>query len=121
MAIMKLQVGKRGWSPQFLRMRRQRAGMNPSRLPVTMQLCVVAFGLLALMVSACHRSADQSLTRAAEAWDSGDYKSSAEEYERYLYQSPTGEKSPEARFQLANIYYFKLKRYDQARSHYTTF
>jgi len=95
--------------------------MNPSRLPVTMLLCVAAFGLLALMASACHRSADQSLTRAVEAWDSGDYKSSAEEYERYLYQSPTGEKSPEARFQLANIYYFKLKRYDQARAHYTAF
>ena len=80
--------------------------------------------LLALVIamnSACHRDAEQSLTRAVEAWDSGDYKAAAEEYERYLYQRPTGDKAPEARFQLANIYYFKLQRYDQARANYTAF
>lgn len=77
--------------------------------------------LMAVFVSACHRDAEQSLTRAAEAWDSGDYKVAAEEYERYLYQRPTGDKAPEARFQLANIYYFKLQRYDQARANYAAF
>jgi tetratricopeptide (TPR) repeat protein len=74
-----------------------------------------------VLADACHRDADQTLARAVEAWDSGDYKSSAEEYERYLYQRPTGEKAADARFQLANIYYFKLRRYDQARAGYVTF
>ena len=52
---------------------------------------------------------------------SGDYKLAAEEYERYLEKDPDSEKAAEARFQLANIYYFKLQRYDQARANYTTF
>ena len=50
--------------------------------------------LVLAMVSACHRDAEQSLTRAVEAWDSGDYKVAAEEYERYLYQHSTGAKAP---------------------------
>jgi tetratricopeptide (TPR) repeat protein len=74
-----------------------------------------------ILVSACRRDAEQSLTRAVEAWDSGNYKLAVEEYERYLYQRPTGDKAPEARFQLANIYYFKLQRYDQARVNYVAF
>jgi tetratricopeptide (TPR) repeat protein len=78
-------------------------------------------GLIIVVASACHRDAEQSLTRAVEAWDSGNYKTAAEEYERYLYQRPTGDKAPEARFQLANIYYFKLQRYDQARANYSAF
>lgn len=69
----------------------------------------------------CHRDVERLLTRAVEAWDSGDYKLAAEEYERYLYQRPSGEKAADARFQLANIYYFKLRRYDQARAQYNAF
>ncbi len=82
---------------------------------------LVCLMLAALAVGACHRDAGQSLTRAVEAWDSGDYKLAAEEYERYLYQNPTGDKAPDARFQLANIYYFKLQRYDRASANYTAF
>jgi tetratricopeptide (TPR) repeat protein len=77
--------------------------------------------LILAFASGCRRDVEQSLTRAVEAWDSGDYKLAAEEYERYLYHHPTGEKASEARFQLANIYYFKLRRYDQARANYTAF
>src|SRR5256885_13478390 len=91
----------------------------PGRL-VLLPVLLIACSMLVL-VSACRRDAEQSLTRAVEAWDSGDYKLAAEEYERYLYQHPTGDKAPEARFQLANIYYFKLQRYDQARANYTAF
>lgn len=69
----------------------------------------------------CSRDVEQSRRRAVEAWDSGDYKLAAEEYERYLEKDPEGEKAAEARFQLANIYYFKLQRYDQARANYTAF
>lgn len=72
-------------------------------------------------VSCSPRDAEQSLTRAVQAWDSGDYKLAAEEYERFLGQYPNGDKTSEARFQLANIYYFKLRLFDQARSHYAAF
>lgn len=83
--------------------------------------CVALLLLLCLVfvAGACRRDAEHTLERAVEAWDSGDYRLAAEEYEHYLYQRPTGEKAPDARFQLANIYYFKLRRYDQARAHYT--
>jgi len=77
--------------------------------------------LIAALASACKRDTEQSLTRAVEAWDSGDYKLAAEEYELYLSKYPTSQKAPEARVQLANIYYFKLGRYDQARANYTVF
>lgn len=76
---------------------------------------------MVVLVSACRRDAEQSLMRAVEAWDSGDYQVAAEEYERYLSQRPTGDQAPQARFQLANIYYFKLQRYDQARVNYAAF
>lgn len=74
-----------------------------------------------MTASGCHRDIERSLAQAVEAWDSGDYNRAAEEYERYLYQSPSSEKAPDARFRLANIYYFKLRRYDQARDHYNAF
>lgn len=77
--------------------------------------------ILAGVAGACHRDLEQPLTRAVEAGDSGDYKLAAEEYERYLSQNPTGEKRADARFQLANIYYFKLQLYDQARANYASF
>jgi tetratricopeptide (TPR) repeat protein len=77
--------------------------------------------ITAMIVSGCHRDIERSLARAVEAWDSGDYNLAAEEYERYLQQRPSSEKAPDARFQLANIYYFKLRRYDQARDHYNAF
>ena len=87
---------------------------------VLLPVLVIACSML-LLLSACRRDAEQSLTRAVEAWDSGDYKLAVEEYERYLYQRPTGDKAPEARFQVANIYFFKLQRYDQARVNYVAF
>ena len=76
---------------------------------------------LSLFATGCKRDVKQSLERAVEAWDSRDYKLAAEEYEHYLSLDPSSEKAAEARFQLANIYYFNLHLYDQARAHYTTF
>ncbi|MFY9608040.1 MAG: tetratricopeptide repeat protein [Blastocatellia bacterium] len=69
----------------------------------------------------CKRDSNESLERAVEAWHSANYKLAAEEYERYLSLDPTTEKAADARFQLANIYYYNLQRYDQARAHYATF
>ena len=92
----------------------------PRRLVViSLLLCLI---LATMLAGGCGRgSVDQSLARAAGAWDSGDYKLAAAEYERYLEEGPSNEKAAEARFQLANIYYFKLQRYDQARANYTLF
>src|SRR5688572_8098829 len=76
-----------------------------ARLCFVLVLVLVVFGT----VTGCHRDIERSLARAVEAWDSGDYNLAAEEYEKYLSQRPSSEKAPEARFQLANIYYFKLR------------
>lgn len=73
--------------------------------------------LFAFAVS-CKRSTENTPQRAAEAWDSGDYKLAADEYEQYIERNPAGEQSLDARFKLANIYYFNLRRYEQARAHY---
>ena len=83
-------------------------------------LALLAASLVTFAVS-CKRNTGQSLKRASEAWDSGDYKLAAEEYEQYLERNPTGEQSLDARFKLSNIYYFNLHRYDQARAHYSEF
>ena len=77
--------------------------------------------LISLLVVSCGRSSEQNLRRAAEAWDSGDYVVAAEEYEQYLTDNPTGSRSGEARFQLANIYYLNLHRYEAARTQYVAF
>jgi tetratricopeptide (TPR) repeat protein len=86
-------------------------------------LLVPLFLFLALVLSLIlfgrsWRDSEQPFKRAVEAWDAGDYKSAAEEYERFIESNPAGEKSLEARFQLANIYYLNLRRADQARIHY---
>lgn len=90
---------------------------SPRRAAVLLPWLILA----ALLAISCSRDAEQSLERAVEAWDSGNYKLAAEEYERFLEKHPAGDRAAEARFQLANIYYFKLQRYDQARANYAAF
>lgn len=87
------------------------------RLLLILAICLA----LSALAAGCKRDAKQSLERAVEAWDSRDYKLAAEEYEHYLSLDPASDKAVEARFQLANIYYFNLHQYDQARTHYSAF
>src|SRR5436305_4489581 len=82
-------------------------------------MLIVALSLV--FAVACKHGATSALERAAAAWDAGDYTQAAEEYERFLYQYPTGESSLAARLKLANIYYLNLHRYDQALAHYQEF
>src|SRR5262245_63847492 len=84
---------------------------------------LLSFVILALLfiASGCGRDAEQVHTRAVEAWDSGDYKLADEQYESYLSLDQSSERAAQAQFQLANIYYFKLRKYDQARAHYAEF
>jgi tetratricopeptide (TPR) repeat protein len=67
------------------------------------------------------RGENESLKRAVEAWDAGDYQAAADEYEAFIEREPYGAWSLEARFQLANIYYLNLGRHDQALAHYREF
>lgn len=78
---------------------------------------LVIFLLSAFAVS-CKRTTENTLQQASDAWESGEYKLAAEEYEHYIERNPSGEQSLDARFKLANIYYFNLHRYEQARAHY---
>jgi tetratricopeptide (TPR) repeat protein len=86
-----------------------------SSFPFSLLLLIVL--LFAFAVS-CKRTTEHTLQQASDAWDSGDYKLAAEEYEQYIERNPSGEQSLDARFKLANIYYFNLRRYEQARAHY---
>jgi TolA-binding protein len=74
-----------------------------------------------IVLTACKRDVAESLKQANKAWNAEDYGTAAEEYEHYLQAYPTGEQSLDARFQLANIYYIHLKRYEQARIQYSEF
>lgn len=77
------------------------------------------FLLVALLFAvSCKRGTEHTIQQASDAWDSGDYKLAAEEYEHFIERNPSGEQSLDARFKLANIYYFNLHRYEQARAHY---
>jgi tetratricopeptide (TPR) repeat protein len=77
--------------------------------------------LVSVLVTGCGRSGQGKLEQAADAWDAGNYEVAAGEFERYIANNPTGVESLTARFQLANIYYLNLHRYEQARIHYTAF
>jgi tetratricopeptide (TPR) repeat protein len=90
-------------------------GKNASLFSFSLFLFIA---LLPAFAVSCKRSSETTPQRAAAAWDSGDYKLAAEEYEQYIERNPTGEQSLDARFKLANIYYFNLRRYEQARVHY---
>lgn len=104
--------------------RRRIDGVPLESLRASRRLSLLALLLLPALVlgaTACRRSGEHSLSRAVEAWDSGDYEQAAEEYEEHLKSYPTGEKSLGARLQLANIYYLNLRRHGQAIGHYKEF
>jgi tetratricopeptide (TPR) repeat protein len=67
------------------------------------------------------RSSDDTLRRASEARDSRDYDRAAAGFEKHLQEHPSDSRSPEVRFQLANIYFLNLKQYDRARNLYRDF
>ncbi len=90
-----------------------RVSLIAAPVVVVLSITIAAFAL--------GRGEQKELRRALEAWDAGDYRAAAQEYEEFLQAEPSGEQSLEARFQLANIYYLNLSRYDQALAHYREF
>jgi tetratricopeptide (TPR) repeat protein len=90
-------------------------------LIIASALCLSLLLCGTLLISACQKKKESSMSHAIEAWDAGDYQTAAEEYELFLQHYPTSEQSVEARFQLANVYYYNLKKYEQARTHYKEF
>ncbi|HEY7547259.1 MAG TPA: tetratricopeptide repeat protein [Blastocatellia bacterium] len=82
---------------------------------------VIVILAITIAAIALGRGEHEELRRALEAWDAGDYEAAAEEYEEFLRSEPSGAQSLDARFQLANIYYLNLSRYDQAIAHYKEF
>lgn len=93
-----------------------------SRHFVTVSAISLALILFAVVfISACQKKKDGSISHAVEAWDAGEYATAAEEYEHFLQVYPTGEQALEARFQLANVYYYNLNKYEPARLHYKEF
>lgn len=90
-----------------------RVGLIAAPVIIALSITIAAFAL--------GRGEYKELRRALESWDSGDYEAAAEEYEQFLQTESSGARSLEARFQLANIYYLNLSRYDQALAHYREF
>jgi tetratricopeptide (TPR) repeat protein len=76
---------------------------------------------LALALSSCKYSAQRTLEEAADAWDSKNYQQAASLYEKYLQRDTASEQAIQAHFQVANIYYLDLHRYEEARDHYSAF
>ena len=99
----------------------RRLRSSPRSLLLGSLVCLSVIAGLFLAARAYWPGDESELRRAAEAWDSGDYETAAKEYEKYLEINPSSAEAKEARFQLANIYYLNLRRYDQARAHYQTF
>ena len=99
--------------------KRESASLFPS-FPFPFSPLLLLIVLLFAFAVSCKRTTEHTLQQALDAWDSGDYKLAAEEYEQYIERNPSGEQSLDARFKLANIYYFNLRRYEQARGHYAT-
>ncbi len=77
--------------------------------------------VFAVLLNACSKDKSKAKERAVKAWADEDYETAAQEFERFLEVQPTGEPSLDARFQLANVYYLNLQRYEEARAQYSEF
>ena len=73
------------------------------------------------LFNACSKDKTKARERAVKAWGNEDYETAAKEFEHFLEVYPTGNESLDARFQLANVYYLHLKRYEEARAQYSEF
>jgi tetratricopeptide (TPR) repeat protein len=94
--------------------------LNNRLLSYTFLLIAVSLSFI-LLFNACSKDKTKARERAVKAWGNEDYETAAKEFEHYLEVYPTGDESLDARFQLANVYYLHLKRYEEARAQYSEF
>lgn len=95
--------------------------LSARRQTLIVLLLSLLIGALIFGATGCKYSAEQTLQRASDAWDSGDYELSSQLYELYLNRPHDADKELDARFRLGNIYYLNLHKYDQALQQYQAF
>jgi tetratricopeptide (TPR) repeat protein len=77
--------------------------------------CLACF---VLFVPACRKRGTALLDQAQVAWDNGNFDVAAARYEDYLKEDIRSAQAETARFKLANLYLYNLKKYDLATQHY---
>ena len=73
---------------------------------------------LALLTPACRKRGTALLEQAQAAWDNNSFDVAAARYEDYLREDNRSAQAETARFKLANLYLYNLKKYDLAIQHY---
>jgi tetratricopeptide (TPR) repeat protein len=74
--------------------------------------------LLCITLPACRKRGAALLEQAQTAWDNSNFEIAAARYEDYLKEDIRSAKAETARFKLANLYLYNLKKYDLATQHY---
>ena len=103
--------------------RASRRAPEPTRLlPRTPRFFLISLCVFVLTSAACVMHDNPSpFDRARAAAENQDYTAAAASYEEFLAGAQRGPEAETALFRLADIYYLKLKRYEDARDHYTAF
>lgn len=73
---------------------------------------------LAILAPACRKRGAALLEQGQVAWDNSNFEVAAARYEDYLKEDIRSAQAETARFKLANLYLYNLKKYDLATQHY---
>ena len=79
---------------------------------------VVLLLCLILPAPACRKRGAALLEQAQTAWDNSNFEIAAARYEDYLKEDIRSATAETARFKLASLYLYNLKKYDLATQHY---
>ncbi len=88
------------------------------RLKVVRLILFVLLSLLLIFPCACRKRGAALLEQAQLAWDNNDYATAAARYEDFLRDTPRDAQAATARFKVANVYLYNLKKYELAIQHY---
>jgi tetratricopeptide (TPR) repeat protein len=81
-------------------------------------LGIAALICLIVSLAACRKGGTALLEQGQIAWDNSDFEGAAKRYEDYLKEDNRSAQAEMARFKLANLYLYNLKKYDLAIQHY---
>ena len=93
-------------------MRVEMAKLWQRRAVILVMLC------LAILAPACRKRGTALLEQGQVAWDNSNFEVAAARYEDYLKEDIRSAQAETARFKLANLYLYNLKKYDLATQHY---